>query len=259
MRKTRKFLSQLIAVTFCGIFTTFSFLSNPLSANAKAYTYEFDDQEYTLDIGDTATVVRDGIKMTVQIMDDGSIFRIIKCEKLIKSERPKNSNGFCLIDNSPFSKYTCMSICDIKDKAFYKSKINLINFNGEIPETFKYRRVFGVKSFAECKKLKYLGNGNAYTTFKKDSFANCTNLKRICVDYACTFEKNSFRNVKAEIEYDNVRNPSVTYKNDKKLQKSYSAIRNELKRAGFKKGSIIKVYNGEYNKRGVMRFKKIKL
>ena len=257
MKKIKNSLSLLICIALCSIFTTLSFPG--ITVSAKPHTFEFDDNDYTLDVGDTATITRDGIKMTIQFQDEGPFFRIIKCEKLIKSARPKNYDGFCLLDNSFFSKYPCMQILDIKDKAFYKSKINRVFFNGEITDRYKSKRVFGVKSFAECKKLKHLTNVNAYTIFKKESFANCSNLKTITFDYACSFEKNSFKKVKAEITYNNVLNPAITKNSDKKYPKSLSAIKKDLKKAGFKKGTIVKVYYGKYNKRGVMQFKTFKL
>ena len=152
-----------------------------------------------------------------------------------------------------------MSILDISPKAFYKSKINGVNFTDEISDRSNHIRVYGEKSFAECKKLRAIQNANAYTIFKKESFANCKSLKKLDIDYACSFERNAFKNVKAEIYYDNELNPAVTHNTSKKNPKSLSAIKKDLKKAGFKKGSIVRVYDGSVDKRGFSRYKKIKL
>lgn len=259
MEKIKNLLSRFICVVLCGIITALSLPGIPVSAFSKTYTYTFDDGDYEMGVGDTATVTRDGIKMKIQLMEDGSWFKIIKCEKLDKSKKPKYLVGLSLNSYSTVSRYPCMSILDISPKAFYKSKITCVNFTNEIIDTFKFQRVYGEKSFAECKKLRTIQNANAYTLFKKESFANCTNLKSIDIDYACSFEKNAFKNVKAEIYYDNVINPAVTRKNNRKLQKSLPQIKRELKKAGFRKGTVVKVYQGKVDKRGFSRPKTFKL
>lgn len=105
-----------------------------------------------------------------------------------------------------------------------------------------------VKNLSELtiKRETYKEEFNDQVLIKKNAFANCKKLKAVNIDYNCCLEKNSFKNVDATIYYDN-----CTVKYDLKKgyyynsRKSPSKIKKELKNAGFRKGSIVKIWNGK--------------
>ena len=100
------------------------------------------------------------------------------------------------------------------------------------------------------------------TKVSKNAFANYNKLKEVTLDYTCQLEKNSFKNVKATVYYDNAitayDKENGTYYTQ---QKSTSKVKKELKKAGFKKGTIVYLWNGKWSNKYVLakKYKKIVL
>ncbi len=223
----------------------FSILSSINAVSAKAKSYYYRRNIYNHKIGDIFEMTEHGIKFKVQLVEDYADgighCKIVKYTGLDK----KYQHMYMLSDvGEEDDDELRIDYSVIPNKAFYKSKVEYINLISPCD--------FGKSSFEKSNRLHFIASeplSYQKTIFRENAFKDCKKLTTIKVNNRCTFEKNSFKNVKAKI----------TYNNNELPKKSMSQIKKELKKAGFKKGTEVHVWNGKKNKKKHEVYDKFKL
>ena len=245
----------------------------PITANAKTY-YIMDNREGRPLVDENDNDVRSSENLMPGdiIYCAPNKYEVISVEKTVKGNTGYDVNCRCLINKSKDGKFAYiidetkfngfrdwLIVKEFDKNAFnsYKNSKKLYISISIIPSwiTKRMKNLSEVQiseslvkknTFAKYKKLESLSLG--WCTIEKNAFANCRKLSVINLNFTSTLEKDSFKNVKATIWYDNGIHEYDRVKGDTyKTVKSIFQIKKELKNAGFKNGTV--VYVQKYNKR----------
>ncbi|WP_026524756.1 leucine-rich repeat protein [Butyrivibrio sp. MB2005] len=235
------------------IFLLFFFA--PITANAKTY-YIMDNRDgrplvdendnsieheklYDLTAGDIIYLAPNKYEViNVEFAQDNysSGYRV-NCKCLVN--KSKDGKFAYIIDETKFNGFRDYLTVKEFDKNAFNSYKNLkqLYISLEVIPSWINKKV---KNLSELK----LGSDSLV---KKNTFANCKKLKSVSLNNTCSLEKNSFKNVKTTVWYDNGVHDYDKVKGDTyTTAKSVSQIKKEMKKAGFKKGTVVHVQ--KYNK-----------